>query len=136
MTSVDEAMLFLQRRGTSLERVAAAVEAVPSSEAVLLVGSVAEGLANGRSDIDLLHLGDSDIAAEGDYLRFDAGGAGLAFKGTLNGLRVQVESLSTGWLDDLAASNARRSVRAGTDEPRFIGPVANRAWRRRGWRER
>lgn len=59
--SLKNATEFLSKWGLSVEDLASHVRPLQASETMLLVGSIADGLANPLSDIDLLIIGDGQL---------------------------------------------------------------------------
>jgi hypothetical protein len=106
-TAVDHANRFLSAHGLTLEHVARSIGDLPPSETVVFGGSVCEGLANATSDLDLLLIGDSDIARGGAGLpQLEAGDASIAFQRDLGPFRVQIERVRPAHLERIAEQMA------------------------------
>ncbi len=102
-TAVDHANRFLSAHGLTLEHVARSVGDVPAAETIIFGGSVCEGLANATSDLDLLLIGDSDIARGGAGLpQLEAGETTIAFQRDLGPFRVQIERVRPAHLERIA----------------------------------
>lgn len=98
-SALANAARFLEARRLSVPEIAAAVKDVMPWEAVILGGSIPEGLANADADIDLMLLGgvrphDGQVVREGD--------AEVSFRMTFAPLKVQVEAVRLGQLEVLA----------------------------------
>lgn len=110
-----QAQAFLSKFGLSLDRLQDCVGEIAPWEAVVLGGSIPEGLANQKSDIDLLLLGDKDLPGKSPLPPIQAGGATIAFRPNLGSLRVQIETVHIAHLERL--SRQMTEVAADFEDP-------------------
>lgn len=107
---------FLGRFDLSLNQLLEGIGDVAPWETVIFGGSIPEGLANEKSDIDLLFLGDTDLLGSAPILPpIQVGGATIAFRPNLGSLRVQVETVRIAHLERLARQMSE--VAADFQEP-------------------
>lgn len=109
---------FLAARGLSLGDVAGCVPEVLPWETVLFGGSIPEGLANADSDVDLLLLGDTQVAASHVMQHCESE---LVYKPRLGPLKIQIESVRTSHLEMLA--RRMEATTAAYDNPAGVTRV-------------
>jgi hypothetical protein len=100
--ALENAEAYLSRRGLSLARIEECIDEVMPWETVLFGGSIPEGLANLDSDVDLLLLGDTQVAESDVALpQLQAGDSEVTFKPNLGSMRVTIEVVRPAHLEVL-----------------------------------
>jgi hypothetical protein len=105
---------ILQEHSISQDEVRLIVESLSSALGVMLVGSLSEGFANARSDVDLLAIIDDKFSVSDQSLIIKQDASTLAVRGIKSGHKLQVELLH---IDKLRAmqDSARLFVREERD---------------------
>lgn len=112
---------FLARFNLSMHKLLECIGEIEPWEAVLLGGSIPEGLANRTSDIDLLLLGDIELPGKSPLPPIRTGGATIAFRPNFGPLRLQIETVPIAHLEGLVRQMAE--VAADFDQPERVRSV-------------